>query len=293
MSGKETKMKMDARKTADTRQLEYELAIDAAVEDVWKALTDGRELTRWFPTEARVTPGEGGVIHMGWQDYVSGDQKILVWDPPRHLRTTWFDQPAEGGGDTVPIIREDPASARRVVVDYFIETKEGRTVLRLVHSGFSARPEWDDEFDSTRRGWRHELGSLKHYLETHRGRDRRLAWARRPVEGDRKEIFRRVMSPGGLPGKESIEGLGAGDRYRLSTPAGEFAGVVLVNDPPDFAATVDNRGDSVLRVMVEACGGTQECHIWLGAWTLAEADLNAARGHFEEVMARLFPAGRL
>ncbi|HET6639495.1 MAG TPA: SRPBCC domain-containing protein, partial [Gemmatimonadota bacterium] len=40
-----------------TRAAKGEIAIDAPVEVVWKALTDARELERWFPLEARVKPG--------------------------------------------------------------------------------------------------------------------------------------------------------------------------------------------------------------------------------------------
>lgn len=36
---------------------------------VWRALTEAEELTRWFPLQARVTPGEGGEIWMSWNGH--------------------------------------------------------------------------------------------------------------------------------------------------------------------------------------------------------------------------------
>jgi hypothetical protein len=37
-----------------------------------------------------------------------------------------------------------------VYVDYFIESRGGTTVLRLVHSGFGRGANWDAEYDATR-----------------------------------------------------------------------------------------------------------------------------------------------
>ena len=42
------------------RLFEMSIDIEATPEHVWKALTDAAELTRWFPLQARVTPGTGG-----------------------------------------------------------------------------------------------------------------------------------------------------------------------------------------------------------------------------------------
>lgn len=39
------------------RRVEREVKINAPIAEVWKALTDAKELARWFPLEARVTPG--------------------------------------------------------------------------------------------------------------------------------------------------------------------------------------------------------------------------------------------
>lgn len=42
------------------RRLEKQIEVAASPAEVWKALTDPAELARWFPLEARVTPGEWG-----------------------------------------------------------------------------------------------------------------------------------------------------------------------------------------------------------------------------------------
>ena len=54
-----------------TRTQQHEIVIDAPIEAVWKAISDGEELTRWFVEEATVEPGVGGTITISW----GGDEK--------------------------------------------------------------------------------------------------------------------------------------------------------------------------------------------------------------------------
>ena len=53
-------------KAEKERAIDTTLEIAAPVESVWKAISDPRELERWFPLHARVTPGEGGEVFMSW-----------------------------------------------------------------------------------------------------------------------------------------------------------------------------------------------------------------------------------
>ena len=96
------------------------------------------------------------------------DSQIEVWEPGRHLRTTYPLPGAEGRGEAIEL-----------AVDYYLEARGGGTYLRLVHSGFGPQSEWDEEYDGVRRGWQYELRSLRHYLERDRapGRlGRRWRW---------------------------------------------------------------------------------------------------------------------
>ena len=70
-----------------TRSIEIEIPISASPEAVWKALTDPGELTRWFPLEARVEPGEGGAIALSWGGGMDGENRIRIWQPNRRLQT--------------------------------------------------------------------------------------------------------------------------------------------------------------------------------------------------------------
>ena len=77
------------------RTQELSLTIEAPAADVWKALTDAEELTRWFVPEARVVPGVGGSLWMSWGGGMEGTTHITDWEPNRRMRTA--DELPSGG----------------------------------------------------------------------------------------------------------------------------------------------------------------------------------------------------
>ena len=81
------------RKRGTTRQQTHEIVIDAPVEAVWKAISEGEELTRWFVEEADVTPGVGGTISISWGGEEKGEGRIDEWEPNRKLRKTLMPLP--------------------------------------------------------------------------------------------------------------------------------------------------------------------------------------------------------
>ncbi len=109
------------------------------------------------------------------------ETRITIWEPGRHL--CWTDPVPEGESDA-------PVTA----IDFMIEA-DGQTVtLRLVHSGFSAGEEWDEQYYGTESGWIYFLYNLKHYLERHFGTARELLSARYTMMGTRSEIWTEVMT---------------------------------------------------------------------------------------------------
>ncbi len=189
------------------RSLEERIVIDAPAEAVWRALTDAEELMRWFPLEATVEPGAGGSMWLSWGGQNGATARIEVWEPNRHLRT-------------VEPRRDSAGRLVELVVDYFIEGEGGRTTLRVVHAGFGAGAEWDEEYDGTSRGWRYELRGLRHYLSRHRGMPRRVAWVAAPTSLSPDVCYARIMGPTGLAREGGVAGLGEGDAYRIVGTAG-------------------------------------------------------------------------
>lgn len=263
-----------------SRSHEHVLEIGATPAEVWEAITRAEELVRWFPTSAEVTPGPGGEIRYGWDELV-GRCRILAWDPPRHLRTGWMEAPAGGAGD--------PARAT-LAVDWFLEANGATTRLRLVHSGFTRDARWDEEFDGTRRGWTFELQALRHYLERHRGRERRASWIRHPVTSTPAEVWQRLSRPGPVFHTVALEGLAPGEPFRLQRADGEWLeGRVLVNHPPlEFAAALARPVEGMLRFGFEACMGRPEAHLWLATWGLRPERFEAFEGGWKRVLREAF-----
>lgn len=235
------------------------IEIDAPPERVWRALTEARELERWFPLEARVEPGEGGTVYMSWKNEFAGSSNILAWDPPRHLRTSW-----DWGGQ---------------VTDYLLEGKEGRTVLRVVTSGFPEGDSWDEWLEGTRRGWAFELASLKHYLERHDAEERGVVYVRRRVALPAADAWER------LTGHHGIDQRWLGGRRFDDQP------------PLQVATIVDDPADAMLRVCIEpshADVDTRDVTLFLSAWGSGAGDeaLAAVRSEWSALLERVFPEGQ-
>ncbi|MHC4989803.1 MAG: SRPBCC family protein [Planctomycetota bacterium] len=249
-----------------TRAIETHIDIEAPVEAVWAALTEAEELTRWFPMQAKVTPGVGGSIWMSWDGTFSGEGKIDIWEPNQRLRTR-YEMP---GADGTPL---------QITHEYVLEGKGGTTHLRLVHAGFSPDAVWDELFDATRRGWQFELRGLRHYIEHHRGSGRRVVWVRRVIDGTPSEGWARIMGTRGLVAEGSVDALAEGDRYEVRAADGsQLSGQICVFGPPlDFAATVEELNDAYLRLRIDrACSeqqGSLEAHLWLSTYGLSEDEV--------------------
>ena|ERR1700730_9685455 len=76
----ETKRVEEAKRE---RRLDKEIEIAAPVDEVWKALTESKELVKWFPLEARVTPGVAGKIFCPGGRAAKAKRKSSTGEPGR------------------------------------------------------------------------------------------------------------------------------------------------------------------------------------------------------------------
>lgn len=238
------------------RMFESVATIDAPADIVWRALSDGEELKRWFPIESRVTPpgpdGRGGSIFLSWGSACEGEAPITIWEPQRCLAWT---ESHEGG-------------AVQIAVEFHLESRGGQTVLRLVQSGFGRGAKWDDYYDSISNGWKFELKSLGHYLARHRGADRSCVWLPVPSSLSMAECWARLANHPGLLKQGSMTGWTEGREYQFAGPDGNlYSGICLRHvDGKVFAGTVQELGDAVLRLEIERMGaGCMPC-FWLSIW---------------------------
>ena len=209
------------------RTQEHEILIDASIEAVWNAITDGEELTRWFVDEATVEPGVGGSITKSWGGVEMGKSRIDEWEPNRKLRVTLmpFDMGAAKYDGTTPMVDE-----------YTIARRDGKTVLRLVSSGIPDAPEWDGFYNGIDSGWASFFRTLRHYLEHHRGKPRTTITITGKASGTLEETWPRVLAavaPRGTVVFEQAPGIlevaipSLGDAYLAHTMEGQYVYTML------------------------------------------------------------------
>jgi hypothetical protein len=177
-----------------------------------------------------------------------------------------------------------------IVTDFVLEGTGDRTLLHVVASGFDPGAQWDAFFDGVRRGWRFELGSLKHYLQWHSGRNRTVAWAFAPVSLSLNHGWRAALGPGGWHASSELEMLSAGDPYTLTAPDGSrLSGTVTIIDPPtDFTGTVDEFNNGLLRIQLEPAF----IGVWLATYGVDTARLAALERRWQSALERLATSGR-
>jgi uncharacterized protein YndB with AHSA1/START domain len=211
-----------------TRSHENQIDIDAPPADVWRALTEGEELARWFAVSAEVEPGEGGRWKVSWDESPVQTYAVIGrWEPLQHLQL-------------VPDRSESKGEPAHLADDFEIEALEGgRTRLRIVVSGFSTDAAWDGEFEGTKNGWAVFLRNLRYYLEHHRGQPCKTAGIPQRSTLTREQLFAQVFGPKGVLACDG-ESLTEGRTITLRTSWGET-----------LHATIDMaRGDAMLGLVI-------------------------------------------
>ena len=238
---------MTAEGTKGTRSVKASVELDATPEQVWEMLATGEGLARWFPIEARVKPGEGGEIFFSWgKGVMEGTANIVTWDPPRRLVGEW------GGMHD----------------EYLIESKDGKTTLTVVSSGFGEGDDWDKMLDSTNAGWAFELGGLKHALEKHPGESRTVLRAVRRCAPDR-DALAAIVHDHALAPDTNLLAAQSGDEVTLRLDGlGEIrARVGAAHQPADMAFETPKLNNAYWRLMIEApCGGSPEPAMDVTLW---------------------------
>src|SRR5262249_61653105 len=151
-----------AKSPTSCLQHDTRIEIDTPIEEVWKAITEASAMSRWFAPKMTVEPGVGGFVLADFGPGLEWKTTIEVWEPNRHLRLVETREQVISASAVSEAL--EPC---RLVQDYYLEAAGGKTVLRLVHSGFGSGEAWDVEYDGTRGGgpicfFRMKLGLGKH-----------------------------------------------------------------------------------------------------------------------------------
>lgn len=255
---------LKAAENEASRKFDLNIDIAAPVELVWKTLTDAVELTRWLAIDAQIQPRAGGEIFLSWGVDMEVSGRITHWEPERAM--AWTQSVAFEG-----------APPSDVTVRFELEPQGTGTRVRVIHAGIGRGPDWDVYFDSISYGWRFELRGLRHYIERHRGSDRRPVWARKFTRMDAADAAACVLGEQGRLLRGRLANLAERDRFELQSVLSgmvvdvpNLTGTVIRNGlPRSFLATIDSLNDSLFRFEYErARGGGGEVWLWLSTYGL-------------------------
>ena len=128
------------------RVIERTEEFDAAIEDVWRAITDQRELSQWFGHEVRFEPKPGFEGVMVWEEHGSFALRVEEVDAPTRLVWSWVHES--------DVAFADAPSTR---IEWMLTARDdGGTTLHLRESGFRT----DLHFRQNTEGWSEELAEL-------------------------------------------------------------------------------------------------------------------------------------
>ncbi len=263
------------------RSYEKTFEVTAPVEAVWKAITEGEELTRWFCKEATCEAGVGGRREIDWGGGAKATNVVTVWEPGVHLRTESVRPDLSGSPTSEPY-----------AIDWYLQHEGGVTRIRMVASGFGEGPEWDQEYDGTYHGWDLFHSTMKHYLENHPGQPAGNVVIFAVLAIPLAEAWARLMSPDGLVQEGSSDDLSVGAPFRFVTSQGDVLAGIVRNYVPGktLAAMVESLNKSILNLEMSSIPGHgQFLYLSLVTWGLPKAEVDALTNRFQAIIYGLFP----
>jgi uncharacterized protein YndB with AHSA1/START domain len=251
------------------RIIELEVTLLATPAEIWKALSTASGLSQWFPPIAEGGGAPGSELLLSWGHGIDWHTHTTAWDENRHLQ--WSD-PLKTDSD-------NPGDTIRMAVDWYIETiTGGRCVVRLVHSGFSADADSNDQHSANKEGWTFFLFNLRHYLEHHAGESRESINERRHATIPRPELWTRLLGDGGLRATHhGTKGMRAGDRLAFTMNDGRSIPFVVGRvEPTILWGTVESLNNGLLMIELEP-GSSDHFGIYLSVYALPRRDIDALR----------------
>ena len=135
----------------------HRVDVRAGTQQVWRALTEAEQLTRWCSPDAQIRARQGGLFRASVDRVTEFEAHIDVFEPGRRLRLLYLRSP------------ELPPTDNVMVDDFLLEPVPGGTIVRLLGSGVPATPEWDTQYRRLRTGWQQAMTRLKVLLESQAG----------------------------------------------------------------------------------------------------------------------------
>src|ERR1700674_3468430 len=214
---------MSVKKEASGRRsVQVEVEVPGTPEEVWQAIATGPGISSWFvPTEFEERDGKPVAVKLNFGPGMESSSVVTAWDPPRR-----FAAEANGWAPGSPPIADE----------WSVEARGGGIcVVRVVHSLFASKDDWDKQLIGTESGWPGFFRILRIYLTHFRGERSAFMQFMAPVPGTVAEAWVTMAAALGLTG------VGTGQRWNVPAGVPALGGVAeLVNlSPPGALLRLD------------------------------------------------------
>jgi uncharacterized protein YndB with AHSA1/START domain len=139
------------------RWVEVSVEVPGTPQEVWEAIATGPGVSSWFvPCEVKSNPdGRPREVICNFGPGMESVAQVTGWDPPRRFTA-----------DSADFGPEMPS----VATEWIVEARAGGTcVVRVVHSMFTDKDDWDNQLEGFESGWPSFFRILKLYLTHFRG----------------------------------------------------------------------------------------------------------------------------
>ena len=136
-----------------TRSHHEEIEVQAAIEDVWTAITDIEWLNRWLAQDGVFTPQIGGYFNLQLRDGTDLTGRIDVFLPPWRMR---FVVALREGDE---LIASGPET-----IEFSLHKNDKNSRLSVSVAGIPATEDWDEDYRRSEDRWRNGLVELKEIL---------------------------------------------------------------------------------------------------------------------------------
>jgi uncharacterized protein YndB with AHSA1/START domain len=258
------------------RALEMEFDLPGSPDEVWQAIATGSGYSAWFvPTQLEERVGGRLAFHFPVGFTLTG--QVTVWQPPVR-----FAYEAAAWRDGAPPL----------ATEITVEARSGGTCkVRMVHSLFTSKADWDDELDGMENDLQSFLGILRITMIHFRGLPVASAWSVRRFAGEHGAVWATLLKALSLSGVEvgQLRGTSAngaphlvGVVERIGTLPARLEVTLRLEEPgPGVAlfAAYDGGGQVAVMIGIKLFGGGAAAvlgpqHVGWDAW-LANASAGA------------------
>lgn len=165
------------------RSVAMELELPGTPEEVWQAMATGPGYAAWF-VPATIEEKVGGTITFDFGQGASSGGTVTVWEPPHRFAYEEYNW----SGEAPPVATEVTIEAR----------SGGTCTMRMVHSLFTERDDWDKELEGFEKGWPGFFRVLRIYLAAFAGQHAAAVMVRGAHPGSVEDAWQALRGQLGL-----------------------------------------------------------------------------------------------